>query len=186
MYQDMTPRPQSPEIYSFAEVDRRITAMVKTLKFMSDPEWRFLSAGGRINWPATVYDAADLAAQRENHDNRDEALQPPKFKPSAADLSRLDETASWFQCLEPLDFKTRAYLIKAGRQPLSPPQLLIWRVGLGASPHSLSKMTGDHHETIRRRHLRALERLHAIANKRAAAGRERLPGRGAGRSRRAG
>lgn len=151
-------------LITIEEVAGRVVAMVLTLRFMADSEARFLTAGGRINWPAAIYTPEDIRAQAENHENRDSALRPARHKPSPADLARLDETWGWFSALEPLDLKTRRYLIRGGRLPLSPSQHLIWKHVLGASFRTIAKDTGEHHETIRNRYIRAIERLHAIAD----------------------
>ena len=151
-------------LVAFDELEDRIVAMVRTLRYMADSEARFLTAGSRVNWPATVYTAEDIRAQAENHDNRDSAARPPRHKPSPADLAQLDEAFAWFSALDPLDAKQRAYLIKANRLPLSSTQMLIWRHALGQSFKTIARETGEHHETIRRRYIRSIERLHAIAD----------------------
>lgn len=157
------PRDDDEDDALLAEVADRVTAMVRTIRTMHDIEGRFLSAGKRVSWPAHIYTAEDIAAQRENHENRDSAARPPRRRPSPRDLAQLDETWGWFAQLDPLDVRQRKYLLKAGREPLSATQRLVWRIALGVSPHQIAKETGEHHETIRRRHARTIARIAAIA-----------------------
>lgn len=145
------------------EIIRRVEAMVKAIRYMPDIEGRFLMAGQRVNWPSYTHDADDIKAQRENHANRDEALARQRHKITPRDLAEMDETWGWFCQLDPLSQKERRYLVRGRRLPLSDTQLLIWRVALGASFHTLAKKKGEHHETVRRRYGRAIDRLAAIA-----------------------
>lgn len=141
----------------FPEFKDRMTRMVKTLRAMNDTEWRFLSAGQRINWPATVDSAEDRRAQAENHSNRD--APPARFKPSPADMSQLDESCRWFLALDPLPLDVRREIIRFGRQPLSDAQRLIWMDALGASARTIAKQLGVSDDTARNRTNAAWDRL---------------------------
>lgn len=147
---------------AFAELHTRVTRMVLTLRAMRDPEWRFLSAGHRINWPATVDSLDDILAQRENQTNLDPA--PERWKPSPRDLTLLDETFAWFRVLDPLTEPVRREILRHGRrEPLSDTQRLIWWQALGASHRTIGKRLGVSDETARRRTNAAWERLWRIA-----------------------
>lgn len=143
------------------EVIRRVTRAILTLDAMHDPEWRFLDAGNRINWPSTVDSAEDIRAQRENQSNLDP--KPQRFRPSAGDLSDLDRAVGWFLALGTLVAKERRRLIRAGKRPFSDEQRRLWRYVTGMSMRRIAEKEGVSDETIRRRLAATWQRLWHIA-----------------------
>lgn len=139
----------------------RIDRAVLTAKHMHDAEWRFLSAGSRVNWPAYVYDKGDRDAQAENQSNLD--ADTYRFKPTRADLSDLDRAWEWFRAMN-LPERQIAAAIRHGHLPLSPDQKLIWASASGASAAAIARKLGVSDETARRRTDNAYARLHAIAD----------------------
>ncbi len=139
-----------------AKIDRAIL----TLRSLSDHEYRWLTAGSRVNWPAYTYDAEDRRAQSENPDAQ---IAPERHRPTRRDIAEMDEPLEWFRGLN-LPDKTRAQMIRAGDLPLSPEQRLIWWSAVGLSDRWVAKKMGVHHETARRRTAAAYERLWGIAN----------------------
>jgi DNA-binding CsgD family transcriptional regulator len=147
---------------TFDQVAQRITRALLTCKYMADPEFRFLAAGSRVAWPQYVYDGEDRKAQAENQSNLDAA--PPRFRPTARDLSQLDEAMAWFRVMN-LDAAACAAAVRAGKLPLSPDQRLIWWRATGRSTATVARYLGVSDETARRRTNAAYARLHAIAER---------------------
>lgn len=153
--------PADAPLISLEEVTRRIDRAVLTAKHMQDPEWRFLSAGSRVNWPAYVYDKDDRDSQKENQSNLD--APPQRFEPSRSDLSDLDRAWDWFRAMNMPEKQMRAAVL-ARKLPLSPDQKLIWWRATGASNAAIAHELGVSDETARRRVNNAYARLHAIAD----------------------
>ncbi len=148
-------------LITLADVMRRIDRAILTAKHMQDPEWRFLSAGKRVNWPAYIYDGEDRKAQKENQSNLDAA--PQRFVPSNRDLSELDEAMEWFRAMN-MPQPEIAAAVKARKLPLSLDQKLIWWRAIGASFATVARYMGASDETARRRTHNAYARLHSIAD----------------------
>lgn len=145
------------------EVRNRLYWAIKTLQALKDPEWRFLTAGNRINWPATIAEFSDLQARAENHDNKDSALRKAKFVPTRAHLRDMDEPLEWFQGLN-LPPSERHALIRQRLHPLSDEQWLVWWRARDLSYSTVAKNIGGTDETARRRTDAVFRRLTAIAN----------------------
>jgi hypothetical protein len=146
-----------------AEVRNRLYWAIKTLQALRDPEWKFLTAGNRVNWPATIAEYDDLLARNENHDNKDSALRKAKFEPSRAHLRDMDEPLEWFLVLN-LKPAERQALIRQGKLPLSPEQWLVWWRARDVSYSTVAKHIGGNNESARRRTDAVFKRLTAIAN----------------------
>lgn len=145
------------------EVRNRLYWAIKTLQALRDPEWKFLTAGNRVNWPTTVAEYADLVARDENHDNKDSALRKSKFEPSRAHLRDMDEPLEWFLVLN-LKPAERMALIRKGKLPLSPEQWLVWWRARDISYSTVAKHIGGNNEAARRGTDAVFKRLTAIAN----------------------
>lgn len=145
------------------EVRNRLYWAIKTLQALRDPEWKFLTAGNRVNWPTTIAEYADLVARDENHDNKDSALRKAKFVPSRAHLRDMDEPLEWFLVLN-LKPAERQTLIRQGKLPLSDEQWLVWWRARDISYSTVAKNIGGTNENARRRTDAVFGRLTAIAN----------------------
>lgn len=148
------------------EVKTRVGHAILTLRALGDSEWRFLSAGNRVNWPSYVHDAEDKRAQRENPEAQ---LTQQRWRPSRADLTGMDLPLEWFKRLSvgALDEKHRAKLIRAGDLPLTLEQRLVWWNAIGATDRWIAAKMGVHDETARRRITAVYEKLWRYANEQA-------------------
>lgn len=145
------------------EVRNRLYWSIRTLQALRDPEWKFLTAGNRVNWPATIAEYADLQAREENHDNKDSALRKRKWQPSREHLRDMDEPLEWFQVLNRPPAE-RLELIRLGMLPLSEDQWLVWWRARDISYSTVAKNIGGTNENARRRTDAVFRRLTAIAN----------------------
>lgn len=152
--------PDTSEPLSLAVVEARLNSALRVLFTLSDSEWRFLNAGSRVAWPHYMPTLDDLKAQAENQSNLDP--KPARYKATPRERSAMDEALGWFRALN-LDPKSRARMIRAGREPFSPDQKLIVARVKGATFASIAKKRGTSDDTARRAVAAAYARCLAAA-----------------------